>query len=814
MGKCHSLMRFWFAALVFGVGMTVWGAGLFQADLPSREWVQFQADGFEKPVCGVIHRLDKPALSGVALGGLDTGCIDMETSGLWGYCTIFNSHVPRRGPINLPFLGLSVGGKTWVLCDPGKTKHYQHWGVSQTEPYPQKLELTGVGTVSEIHYWGHYPVADLEYATDAPVSVGLRAWSPFLPGDINTSLLPGAVFEVRLRNPGSSPQSGAIAFSFPGMTIKEANEREFKREEFGGYLRGVEVKAGSWRAPWRTEMTKYVLGVLEENKVRFGGELGADGAAWAALGEHLPEAKADQPGSSAAVDFTLTPGQEKTVRFVLTWWCPQWNGKGVPWIEGGHWFTHTYALRYRSARDAAVALAQRHEGILKRIIAWQSVIYDEQALPIWLRDSLINILYLITEDGMWAAADGPPIPPWVRKEDGMWGMDAEPRSGPDIEAIPCSFYGNLPIVYFFPELALSNLRVYKGYQFPEGAMPFTWGGFAHDARCDFVTPNRGIHTTYNGVCYASLVDRYALCRGDEAFAREFYESVKKNTIFTMNLRPDYPIGDAVIAMPIFNDGGWYEVGDPPFRGITTHTGGVHLAQLRIAEKMAKQVGDADFADQCRKWLSAGQESLEGKLWNGNSYLMNRELETGAKSDLIFASQLDGEWITAIHGLPGVFRKDRVEIVLDTLEKFNIPPSKTGVIFVTDPDGKPHYSDPWDSYGTYGSFPAELLMFSMNYMYNGKPEVGMGVAHKAWDSIVCRWGYSWNQPSVSRGDQDTGEMRGYFPGKPDDPDRRYGHENYQNMMLWALPAAMKGQDLAGPTKPGGLVARIVEAAKNK
>jgi hypothetical protein len=39
-------------------------------------------------------------LRGISAGG---GCRgDIETSGLFGYCTIFNTHAPRRGPINLP----------------------------------------------------------------------------------------------------------------------------------------------------------------------------------------------------------------------------------------------------------------------------------------------------------------------------------------------------------------------------------------------------------------------------------------------------------------------------------------------------------------------------------------------------------------------------------------------------------------------------------------------------------------------------------------------------------------------------------------
>jgi hypothetical protein len=52
---------------------------------------------------------------------------DLETDGTCGYATIFNFHVPRRGPLNLPFLGLglknerllSEQGAVAVIGDPG-----------------------------------------------------------------------------------------------------------------------------------------------------------------------------------------------------------------------------------------------------------------------------------------------------------------------------------------------------------------------------------------------------------------------------------------------------------------------------------------------------------------------------------------------------------------------------------------------------------------------------------------------------------------------------------------------------------------------
>jgi hypothetical protein len=51
----------------------------------------------------------------------------------------------------------------------------------------------------------------------------------------------------------------------------------------------------------------------------------------------------------------------------------------------------------------------------------------------------------------------------------------------------------------------------------------------------------------------------------------------------------------------------------------------------------------------------------------------------------------------------------------------------------------------------------------------------------------------------RGDEDTGE-------------RTSGADYSQDMMLWSLPAAVKGKDFTAPTKPGGLVDRVIRAAQ--
>jgi len=768
---------------------------LFPTDLPGPDWLTFPAAGFSHPACGVIYRLKDKVTNGMALGGIDTGCLDLETSGLLGYCTIFNTHVPRRGPLNVPILGLSVGGKTWALCDRQPKRGSGGWQVdkdnrSLIQADSPELNLDGIETAREIHYWGHYPVADLEYETSAPISVGLRAFSPFLPGDVIGSMLPGAVFEVHLRNTSHTRQSATLAFSFPGPLDKEAGTSAFDRkQESAGPFRGLVVEG---------PLAGYALGVVGREQMRFGGPLAGNGSAWAAISHSLPAAATSVSGSSCAVDVTLAAGQSKIVRFVLAWHAPTWNAGGYNWAKATHTFTHMYAKHYASALTTAALLARDHASLLRRILAWQDVVYADTTLPVWLRESLVNNLYLITEDGLWAQKK-PPLPDWVCEEDGLFGMIECPRGCPQIECIPCSFYGNQPLVYFFPSLARSTFRGYKGYQFADGAPPWIFGGCTGNTPpIDFANTTRGYQFATNGISLAAMLDRYYLCYGDQnkEFVEEFHPVLKKATSWTVNLRPEYPAGERVIAMPTGNEGTeWFEAPEPGWAGMTAHVGDLHLAQLRISERFASLAGDVDFAEQCGEWLKAGAQAMETKLWNNGYYLNYYEPETGKRSDLVFGYQMDGEWIIGHHGLPDGLPKARIATTLETIKRCNVALSRYGAVNYANADGTPAQVK---GYGTYSFFPPEALMLAMTYMYAGQREFGLELARKVWHNLICLQGYTWDMPNIMRGDGDTGE-------------RVFGNDYYQDMMLWSLPAAIDGKDFGAPAKPGGLVDRMLKAA---
>jgi uncharacterized protein (DUF608 family) len=86
---------------------------------------------------------------------------------------------------------------------------------------------------------------------------------------------------------------------------------------------------------------------------------------------------------------------------------------------------------------------------------------------------------------------------------------------------------------------------------------------------------------------------------------------------------------------------------------------------------------------------------------------------------------------------------------------------------------------------------------MTYMYAGDREFGLELARRTVYSLNQGNLLTWNQPNLMRAD--TG-------------DRLFGSHYVQNMMLWALPAALEGKDIAAFCAPGGLVDRTIRAAK--
>ena len=483
---------------------------LFDTSLPDHNWTTIPTAGFNTPIPGVLFRTTNRPCCGLPLGGVGTGCVDIDPSGVWGYNSTFNGYtfnpdgvrMPRVAPTLWPMFGLATGGQVWVLatqeviqggqvpyCTEPMVLNYKDQRRATKSAFCQVLK--NVKPVQDIVYFGHYPIADLEYLTDAPISVGLRAWAPFIPGDALTSNLPGAVFEVHLRNRADQPRHGTLAFNFAGPSAAEAMSGQFLRTPVNEKLSTLANVNGLLVSALGSSVS-YCMAALDEN-VRTGAGLNRHPYHWADIANRLPFSESiDRDGggvvtlnsdASLAVDFDLPAGGEKVVRFVLAWYAPFILGSPkdasqldrLKHSQGGELNTYTsmYATRFRSALEVARHFAANHEALLERVLAWQRALYAEERLPVWLREQLVSTLALMAEDSYWVQGR-PPIDGQIFPN-GVFGLNESPRDCPHIENIPSSFYGNPAVVCFFPELSLTSMRLFKEYQREDGNIPFELG---------------------------------------------------------------------------------------------------------------------------------------------------------------------------------------------------------------------------------------------------------------------------------------------------------------------------------------------------
>jgi len=680
----------------------------------------------------------------------------------------------------------------------------------------------------------------MQYKTDAPVEVSLRAWAPFIPGDAKTSNTPGAVFEIHLTNKGSSRQAGALAFSFPGFGEHrtrdevigwphvpkeiELPEPHIERRPAPAGLSGVWVEDKGWGM-------SYVLAALEEKSVRVGGELGTDGLRWAAIEKGLPEISRDDGGSSLAVDFSLEAGQEKVVRLILAWYAPEWEGNGNPGTGGraistllpcsqgesqervkdeglyvgclvpsttGKRFTHMYASRFANAGEVADFLARNHRSLLDRVIAWQSVIYNDKELPGWLADSLINAFYYYAPCSLWAQAKAP-IGDWCKPEDGVFCMSEAPRSCAHVSTLANIAAMGPFLEYFFPDLAASIMRSFKAAQKENGDVPCLLGRWADPA----VPLAYGYQEVMNGANYMLQLHRHWKATGDKEFLKEFYASGKQALEHSFNRRPDLGLSQ-IIAMPPYEPGTaneleWFE--DRHLWGYVAHPGGYRMAAAEMLREWAVEMGDTEHVKRLDALLEAGKEALQKHLWKGDHYLVYNDTQSGKQLDAFFSAQLNGQFWARLHGVPAVFPKQNVGIVLAVMRdkvckisKLGIPPT------FANPDGTIWTGDV-NTYmtGKYNWNETQAIYCALSFIYEGQREFGLEMLRKYCENNACRWGYVWDGPCSHSAFEDDGEAT-------------YGWDYWFNACIWAAPAALANQDLSGPCKAGGLVDRIIKAGE--
>lgn len=873
--------------------------GLFSEGLAERQWSDFSAQGFIQPVTGVIYR-HGTMMPGMPLGTIGTGFIGLGTDGTLDYIgtinnaflerkiaadafskpqefgtnTMLRQHIPT---FRKPFLGLAVDGETTVLSLRStrkvKAAHLGELSVGGEAGLIDRKDAT----LKDIVYWGHYPIADLQYEMDSPIQTAVRCWTPFIPGDAAASNTPGGVFEVTVLNSGSQTHDISLGCSFYGPRKTELNappgtppaqyDRYLVEGDFTGmgiatkipsnaityqyaYALGVVNESGSivfdgqsvkttltatgndsgtgstdkeekklvggggdldYITKMQNQADKFQADAAvrlkqlkkelsgQERIVRFGGRL--EGNSWPHLADGLPQAsgnvfdkehgqlKSTHGGCSVVVDFKLEPGATQKVHFVLAWYAPYWSAEHKPnYFEtmtgkGGppeKIYKNKYASRFANAVEAATYLSQNHESLLKRILAWQQVVYAQKSLPGWLQDSLINVLALIPQQGVWVNST---------EADHWWGdfgffnCNESFISCPQSGCLGNDWIGQWPIDLMYPDLADSYLKARRYYQDDAGGVPFAVGGFKR-----LESPYQVFQIPMNNQYYIHMIDRLWQSCGEDERLRAYWPSIKKAVNFLKELDKD---GDCLVEMAgTFSQ---YHEGIPD-AVVVINSAGYWLSTLKIAERMAQAMDDADFAGTCRSWYETGKVNIE-LLWNsevGSYRLFN--VPDNIHSETVLADQLTGEWSVCLHGLEGIFEPQRVAKLFTALERLNVAATDVGIKVAVHPKGiaPQGFSQIVPSYSTL--IPSSLMVYYGNDHYR---QLGLEIVRRCWYNMTMVQNMTWDQPCTLNVDGSAA----------------YGCEYYHNSMLWSFALCVLNQDIKSACGTNGFIGKIIQAANH-
>jgi uncharacterized protein (DUF608 family) len=206
-------------------------AGAQTPQKPAETVQQAQLPGFKTPVWGRWIG-PKDSRSGVPLGGLGTGFLELRPDGRFYDAVLQNNWLAPRPPAACA-LTLAAG--------PRRRSRTATLLASAASPTTQRPNdpIT--------RYFGHFPMADLDYArpADAPAAVSLRACAPFVPGSEEHSNIPAALFRIRVRNEGMTRLPVALRFWWAN-DIGAASSAGGNVDGFWGWKRARLAPGRSW----------------------------------------------------------------------------------------------------------------------------------------------------------------------------------------------------------------------------------------------------------------------------------------------------------------------------------------------------------------------------------------------------------------------------------------------------------------------------------------------------------------------------------------------------------------------------------------
>ncbi|MBN1805791.1 MAG: hypothetical protein JW837_11105 [Sedimentisphaerales bacterium] len=336
-----------------------------------------------------------------------------------------------------------------------------------------------------------------------------------------------------------------------------------------------------------------------------------------------------QSTALAAQNIELAPGDSHTFSYVLAWFFPN-HEKG-----------RQYANHFNSAADVAHYVLDNYKRLSNDTTKWYRTYYEHSTLPEWLLFRLHStVCNLAAGTCQW----------WKNGRFWAWeGVGCCPGTCTHVWN-----YSHAP-ARLFPQLERSAREMQdfgEGFDSESGLVGFRSNrDYAADGQCGSVLKAYREHQV----------------SADNSFLKRNWPKIKKAIEFSIKQDGN---DDGLIENSQHNT---YDIN---FEGPNTFVGSLYLAALRAAEEMAKDMGDEQFAERCRKIFESGSRLSLERLWDGEYFIQLVDLQKYPKYQYArgcLSDQLFGQGWAHQLGLGYIYPQQHVKKTLQSIWKYNWAP---------------------------------------------------------------------------------------------------------------------------------------------
>ncbi len=630
--------------------------------------------------------------SGIPLGGLGAGTVEIRDDGLFHEWQIFGNWRSESLQLDVQEAFFAFWLKT-----------------GDRKPVCNALALEPRGELAPVHgikYTGQFPFANLEYDMGkSSCRVRLSAFSPFIPHNEQDSGIPAAVFEFEITNTSNMTCEAAIAASMRNMAGYDQPAALLKNQvaEEKGW-RGIRMSAENLPADAASN-GEIILATLSDESTVDAGKLGpramrpfAEKGAVEAHPSGLGDAGSPLTGCVSS-RVTLSPHQTRKLTFLLAWHFPHFIDAEK--IDIGR----MYSNRFKSVSSVADYVTDNLATLKKKTRHFHDVFY-RSSLPHWLLDAA-NAQFTTLFKSSWWTLDG---------TFAIW----EGLGCCGTQTVDVAYYGSISLVMLFPELAKQAMRLSARFQNPSGRIPHFFPG-------TFQYPD-AYHMIDLMPKFSLMVWRDYLWTGDREYLDQMWPHVRSAMEHNRALdrNGDFICDDHGIDQSY---DGW------EFEGTSSYVGLINAAAFRAAGLMARLQGEEDLGEQYERLATIGAASLDELLWNGEYFDLFYDIATDKRDKCCMSDQVNGVWFAQLLGLERLLPEEKILQALMSIFKYNREGDhvRNGVW----KEGGPNHGGQWSAVWSGTEY-----MLASHMIYAGMQKEGLTVAKSVYDRYA-KDGRTWN-----------------------------------------------------------------------